>query len=562
MATDQGGNILRPLHTLFRLGAIGQLTDGQLLTRFMERGGEAADAAFAALVERHGPMVLRVCRRVLDNPHDAQDAFQATFLVLVRRSSAVCRRDSLGSWLHGVALRVAGNARRRDLRRRRHERLNAERVPGADDCPDLGGKLDLERLLHEELGRLPDRYRAPMVLCYLEGRSCEEVAHRLNWPLGTVKSRLARGRERLRGRLVRRGVVPTVGTVVATLVAERAMGAIPVALEEGTIRAAIGLAAGRGATVKLVSLAAAELMEGALRTMTVSSRKAIAMGLLALGIAVVSTGSLMQRAVGDAPTPPSRELEMTPLPSYVVEPPDLIRVDVHEALPSQPIQGERLVRPDGKISLGYYGELYVAGLTPREIKEKLILHLRTFLTEEQLGLSVPDSTQSGRSRLVAAADSTRVSVEVTAYNSKVYYVQGDVASPGRIPITGRETVLDGLSYAGGLSSPAAESHIRLVRPVPGGRAPEKLLKVDYQAIVEKGDPTTNYQLRPGDRLIVSRDPKSKPTQEQEAKEQATNIAIERRLTAVERRLDRVIELLEGRKAPSPANESEPKPEGL
>ncbi len=347
---------------------------------------------------------------------------------------------------------------------------------------------------------------------------------------------------------------------MAALAGERAVGAIPVAIEDVTIRAAIGLAAGRGGAVEVGSSVATELMEGALRTMLVTSRKVIAAALLAVGVAVVGTGSLTQRAVGDDPAPPPRESEMIALPLYVVEPPDMIRVDLHESLPGRPIRGDRLVRPDGRISMGYYGQVYVAGLTVSEIKEKIILHLRKYLTEEQLGLVIPDSARSGRSRPVSPADSTRVSVEVVAFNSKAYYVLGDVATPGRMPITGSETVLDGLNCAGGLLPSAAVSNIRLVRPEPGGSNLEKFLKVDYRAIVENGDPATNYQIRPGDRLIVYRDPKSRLMQEQETKAQETNAMIERRLSAVEQRLDRVIELLEGRTPPSSAKESEPEPE--
>src|SRR5262245_1813991 len=150
-----------------------------------------------------------------------------------------------------------------------------------------------------------------------------------------------------------------------------------------------------------------------------------------------------------------REFTKVSLPDYVVEPPDLVLVEVLEALPGRPISGERLVRPDGKISLGFYGELYVAGLTTNEIKEKLVLHLRKFLPDEVLGLWKIDDNQTpadlddDKQVEVAPVDSDRVFVDVTAYNSKVYYVQGDVASPGRMPITGNETVLDAINYAGG-----------------------------------------------------------------------------------------------------------------
>ena len=149
-------------------------------------------------MDRHGPMVLRVCRSILHDEHDAQDAFQATFLVLARQAGAV-RQQSVGSWLYGVALRVAVNARSSMARRRRHERRAGESRIAADDRTGaVGISAEVAAILHEELGRLPDRYRAAVVLCYLEGQTCEAAAGRLGWPVGTVKSRLARGRQRLR----------------------------------------------------------------------------------------------------------------------------------------------------------------------------------------------------------------------------------------------------------------------------------------------------------------------------------------------------------------------------
>ena len=157
-------------------------------------------------------MVLRACRGILRDDHEAMDAFQATFLVLVRKGRSLWVRDSLGPWLHRVACRAAGRARSRGRRRRALERGLAEaarRQAGGDDRDDLAAAV------HEELDRLPDRYRVPIVLCDLEGRTCEEAARHLGCPIGTIGSRLARGRERLRDRLARRGLAPAVGALVA-----------------------------------------------------------------------------------------------------------------------------------------------------------------------------------------------------------------------------------------------------------------------------------------------------------------------------------------------------------
>jgi polysaccharide biosynthesis/export protein len=199
-----------------------------------------------------------------------------------------------------------------------------------------------------------------------------------------------------------------------------------------------------------------------------------------------------------------REFSKVSMPDYVVEPPDLITVEVLEALPGRPVSGERLVRPDGKVSLSFYGEIYVAGLTTTEIKEKVVLHLRKFIPDEVLGLVEQD--EKGNWIEVEPKESNRVFVDVTAYNSKNYYISGDVAAPGKLPITGNETVLDAINYAGGLIPTAAPQNIRLVRPAPPGACCEQTLPVNLAAIISGGDPTTNYQLMPGDRLVVYRDP--------------------------------------------------------
>jgi polysaccharide export outer membrane protein len=174
-------------------------------------------------------------------------------------------------------------------------------------------------------------------------------------------------------------------------------------------------------------------------------------------------------------------------------------------LPGRPISGERLVRPDGTITLGFYGDVYVAGLTLPEVKEKIVLHLRKYLNDEVLGLTqvVPET---GEQVAVPPRESDRVYVDINAYNSKHYYVWGDIGLPGRYPVTGNETVLDAISFAGGLLPTAAPQNIRLVRPAPPGACCEQKLPVNYAAIINGGDPTTNYQIMPGDRLVVYRDP--------------------------------------------------------
>lgn len=188
MAIRPKAAIQRQLRTVFNLGTIGELTDGQLLERFGARGGEAAELAFAALVERHGPMVLRVCRHALCDPNDAEDSFQATFLILVTKARSLWVRDSLGPWLHRVAHRVATRARLDAARRREQETRAAAARPTL--AGERGDWAELAALLHAEIDRLPERYRVPVVICDLQGLTHEKAARHLGWPVGTVKIRL------------------------------------------------------------------------------------------------------------------------------------------------------------------------------------------------------------------------------------------------------------------------------------------------------------------------------------------------------------------------------------
>ena len=191
MATASRVSSARQLGVLFGTGTLCGLTDGQLLSRFTSGTPEAAQAAFSALVERHGALVLRVCRGILDNTDDAHDAFQATFLVLARKARSVRRPESVGCWLHGVAQRISARARVEAARRRAHERRKVALTP--DRSLD-GDGCEIDPSLHEEVERLPEKYRAPIVLCYLESLTHEEAAAHLGWPVGTVRGRLARAR--------------------------------------------------------------------------------------------------------------------------------------------------------------------------------------------------------------------------------------------------------------------------------------------------------------------------------------------------------------------------------
>src|SRR5262245_8496932 len=214
MTTEKLARSLEDLRSALLRRDGANLTDGQLLGSFLSRRDEAA---FEALLRRHGPMVLSVCRRIIGNLHDAEDAFQATFLVLARKAASVVPRDAVGNWLYGVAYRTALKARTMALRRRMREKQVKE-MPQLP-APMLENLQDLERVLDQELNRLPDKYRLLVVLCDLEGRTRRDVARQLGLPDGTVSNRLAAGRRMLARRLARRGV-SAAGAVAVTVLAQ------------------------------------------------------------------------------------------------------------------------------------------------------------------------------------------------------------------------------------------------------------------------------------------------------------------------------------------------------
>jgi RNA polymerase sigma factor (sigma-70 family) len=292
MANRRLPSALGALRDLFAGGTTTGLSDGQLLGRFAAGRREsaesaaAADLAFAALVDRHGAMVWGVCRRVLGDAHEAEDAFQATFLVLARRAGSVRVDDSLGRWLYGVALRVARRAR--SEADRREARPGVPRASSTADPAAVAERRELAEALSEEVDRLPSKYRCAIELCYFQGLTYDQAAHRLDWPAATVKSRLARGRVRLRRGMARRGLAPGVLAAVAA----EARAAVPPAVVKSTLRAASSHA------VDVVPSTIASLSEGVLKMMTWEKIGAITAGaIVALGL----TAAGMSQLPADAP---------------------------------------------------------------------------------------------------------------------------------------------------------------------------------------------------------------------------------------------------------------------
>jgi RNA polymerase sigma factor (sigma-70 family) len=275
------------------------LSDGRLLTCFVEHRD---DSAFEALVRRLGPMVLGVCRRVMENDQDAEDAFQATFLVLVRKAAMVVPREAVANWLYGVAYQTARKGRAMAVKRRIREKqvtampeLASRGASAAGPDPEWS---DLLPLLDQELARLPDKYRLPVVLCDLQGRTRKDAAGQLGWPEGSLSGRLSRARGILARRLSRRGVVISGGALAAVIGQNAASAFVPPAVLAATLHAAKAFAAGSVASA--ISIQAAALAEGVLKTMLIAKLKTGALMLVTCGLIALG-GSLAYSGFGSQP---------------------------------------------------------------------------------------------------------------------------------------------------------------------------------------------------------------------------------------------------------------------
>jgi RNA polymerase sigma factor (sigma-70 family) len=268
------GSLLRFIRRLALRGD-EDATDRQLLERFASVRDEAA---FTTLIARHGPMVLGVCRRVLANAHDAEDAFQAAFLVLARKAGSVRQPGALGNWLYGVAYRTALEARTKAAKRRAREReLTEEPTVEPSSAIDWS---DLRAVLDGEVNRLPDKYRSAFVLCYLEGRTNEEAAQLLRCPKGTILSRLAWARQRLRDRLARRGVTLSAAGASTVFAADSLSAAVPAELVRSTATAALFFVCGQAvAPVEVLTLT-----QGVLKAMLIDKLKAASVVLLTVAV--------------------------------------------------------------------------------------------------------------------------------------------------------------------------------------------------------------------------------------------------------------------------------------
>jgi RNA polymerase sigma factor (sigma-70 family) len=391
-----------------------ETTDGQLLERFVSR---REGAALEALVQRHGSMVWGVCRRLL-NHHDAEDAFQATFLVLVRKAGAIVPREMVGNWLYGVAHQAALNARTRIGKRRTRE-VQVIEMPEStvidQDC-----WRDLQPILDQELTRLPDKYRVAIVLCDFEGKSRKEVSRQLGLPEGTVASRLARARTMLAKRLSRHGLAVSGGTLSAVLCQNAVSACVPISAMSSTIKTVALVAAGNAVTGGVISAKVAALAEGVVKSMFLNKLKTlttvlfVVLGAVTFGAGLYahlpaaqqgpdakSPSVAEKNATAKEPIPkaaekkPSREGPAQGAEKDRIHPGDRLQIQASNTPPEYPIKGVFRVEPGGTIALGLgYGRIDVKGQTLEEAEARVRQFLRTILKDPDVSITrhdpVPD----------------------------------------------------------------------------------------------------------------------------------------------------------------------------
>src|SRR5262249_39998029 len=368
MAIETLGAALRQINCLFADGVVAGLSDAQLLERFLSRGDAEA---FEALVGRHGPMVLSVCRGILRDPHDAEDAFQATFLVLVKNGGTIRGRDALGGWLHKVAHRVANHGNGAAARQRTLERQVGQ-MAVATSTNGPAASEDLLPALHEEIARLPEKHRLAVVHCDLEGMTQEQAAGQLHWSERTLRHRLAEGHARLRRRLARRGLAPD-GAALGAVLLREARAAVPSAWREATVRAAVATV-NHTVTVGVVSAAARQLAREVIQVMLLQKVKSASVILLAAGLIGWGASAALVAPGPEAPkwaTAPAAPAVRPPADAAVPRP----KPGSAESAGTFPARG-RVLGPDGKPVAGagvyvrHYAEIRWGVLDPMAARQK------------------------------------------------------------------------------------------------------------------------------------------------------------------------------------------------
>jgi RNA polymerase sigma factor (sigma-70 family) len=434
MPAGQLGGVLRHLRDVARQHEGNRVGDAELLERFLAHRDHRA---FESLVRRHGPMVLGVCRRVLGNQADAEDAFQATFLVLVRKAAAIVPRTQVGNWLHGVAHKTALKAKA--MARKRHvKEREAGAARGRDDTEDAWGPL-LE-ILDGELNALPEKYRAAIVLCDLEGLSYREAAARLRCPQGTLSGRLTRARALLARRVARRGA-PVHAAALAVLLAREASASLPPSLTAWALRAGAALAAGKALTQGVVSSKVGSLAEGVLKMLLLSKLKSVTGGFL-LCAAVVVAGWACATTVSARAAVPGDDA-----PRTEKAPPASAEASRAADRPAEAREAEFVFQ--GAARGGKAVSLVVAGTSAPVLCLPVKEDLRVLVGERRVGL---DGVRAG----------TRVAIRLDETNALIQDVR---VLPRQVKVTVLERASDLTTH---LPSPPTSEVLRALPHVPRG----------------------------------------------------------------------------------------------
>ena len=390
--------IARNLERLVDPGTLAGLSEPQVLARFVDRGDPVA---FEAIVVRYGPMVLAVCRGILRDANDVDDAFQATFVTLIRKAAGLKQPERLGPWLYGVAYRVAVRARRR----RKLEGLPGE-LAGRPGDPD-GGEREQLSVLHDEIERLPDKYRLPIVLCCIEEETHDEAARKLNWPIGTVHGRLSRARELLRGRLGRRGVaIPAMVASSSARSSKRSENTVPQSLLSST------LALSNGAIPTRVQA----LVKGVISAMFIEKLRSTALVLAATALGVGSAATALMAFTGPSTKsgqpPASRTSSQEPNPNVVTK-------DLHKAA-GKPVsppavdeqEEERVAEEVGKMRADVEMlELRSEALRNRIHQGIVVIDMTEESLRSELGGFTPENLQKQTQRLTTRLKEKREDIE-------------------------------------------------------------------------------------------------------------------------------------------------------
>lgn len=409
MATDRMNTVIQHIRQSVRFQDEAAWTDGQLLTHFIEHNDESA---FASLVRRHGAMVMGVCLRVARNQHDAEDAFQATFLILVRKAASIGSRELIANWLYGVAYHTALKAKAVNMKRRIREKQVTELPEPA--LAEGSGNDDLKALIDQELNRLPTKYRIPILLCELEGRSRKEAAEIIGCPEGSLSSRLARAKTMLAKRLARHGLAVSGGSLSAALAQNAASACVPPSIAAVTIKTATLVAAGQ-ATVGMISPKVAALMEGVLKVMLLSKLNIGAIWLF-VGLIAFGAGLFIYQGATAQPGTLERVAEGMPqLPQEAkqkkAQPDDDVENDANA------LQGKWAIE-----SLIYDGDE-----PPAEMVNAMVLIVKGDKMTFKPGLGI-DATEQGKIKFNLDNDPTEVQFKLRVSNPK--QIQVTATDPG------------------------------------------------------------------------------------------------------------------------------------